>query len=171
MYRSCTGIQTLSYYLVRLICESTEREKLQKIPFQLVYLFYAPGLHGLRNVVSDYFPSVHVLRLHFQVKIRTTRFAKSVGLNQDDQLRCFSSLFLTQCLPCDRAVFVVRSAHNVSTAKNNKNNKSASASSADAGWRALPVAIAGLQNVKVFSLPVDILCCENRQLERERERE
>lgn len=50
-----------------------------------------------------------------------------------------------------------------------KNNKSASASSADAGGKALPVAIAGLHNVKVFSPPVDILCCENRQLERERE--
>lgn len=48
-----------------------------------------------------------------------------------------------------------------------KNNKSASASSADAGGKALPVAIAGLHNVKVFSPPVDILCCENRERERE----
>lgn len=33
MWRSCTKIQTLSYYLVRLICESTQGKKLEKIPF------------------------------------------------------------------------------------------------------------------------------------------
>lgn len=69
-------------------------------------------------------------------------------------------------MPCSSFTFAVRSASGTPTVKDNSNNKSASTPSADAGGRALhgkPVAITGLHDVKVFSLPEDVLCCEKRE--------
>lgn len=54
-------------------------ESLRKSHFILVCLFCASGLTCLRNVVSEYFCSVHVLQLRFQMKMKTNRFVKNIG--------------------------------------------------------------------------------------------
>lgn len=58
----------------------------------------------------------------------------------------------------------MRSAPCIPTVKDKSNNKCAP--SADAGGRAVhgkPVAITGLHDVNVFSLPEDLLCCQKRE--------
>lgn len=123
-------------------------KSLRKSHFILVYLFWASGLTCLRNVVSEHFCSVHVLQLCFQMKMRTNRFVKNI-----------SPLFLIFLLHGNCLAHMTSPLHKKQN-KTKKNSKIASASSADAGGRSLPVAIAGLHDVKVFPLPADTLCCE-----------
>lgn len=148
MWRSCTEIQTLSYFLVRWICESTQGKKLEKIPFYFILfiLCLRPDL-----------PEKCSFRVFLQRKCATTSLPDE---NEDKSIReehrSVVFLFFVFFLHGSCLAYMTCPLQK----KTKKNDKSASASPADAGGRSLPVAIAGLHHVKVFPLPADALCCE-----------